>query len=69
MDEVISQDEAARRLGLSVRSLERHRVAGTGPKFIKLGRLVRYRPKDISSWIEAGLRTSTSDPGPGTGRG
>jgi excisionase family DNA binding protein len=63
MDTLLTQDEAARRLGMSVRSLERHRVAGTGPRFVKLGRLVRYREADLREWIEAGLRSSTSDRG------
>jgi excisionase family DNA binding protein len=63
MNTLFSQDEAARQLGLSVRSLERHRVAGTGPRFVKLGRLVRYREEDLTTWIEAGLRSSTSDQG------
>jgi hypothetical protein len=48
-------------LGLSVRTLERHRVAGTGPRFTRLGRLVRYREVDLADWVNAGLRLSTSD--------
>jgi hypothetical protein len=45
---------------LSVRTLERHRVAGTGPRRARLGRLVRYRQCDLTEWIENNLRDSTS---------
>jgi hypothetical protein len=36
MDRVFDQKEAAKLLGLSARTLERHRVAGTGPRFARL---------------------------------
>lgn len=60
MDSLLDQKRAARFLGLSVRTLERHRVAGTGPRFARLGRLVRYRQTDLDDWVQASLRTSTS---------
>ena len=34
-----------------------------GPPFVKIGAAVRYDPDDIESFIEAGRRSSTSDPG------
>ena len=61
MDFLLDPKRAARILGLSVRTLERHRVAGTGPRFARLGRLIRYREQDLSDWIEGGLRVSTSE--------
>jgi predicted DNA-binding transcriptional regulator AlpA len=61
MDTLLNQKQAAHVLGLSVRTLERHRVAGTGPRFTRLGRLVRYREVDLADWVNAGLRLSTSD--------
>lgn len=64
MDSLLSQKQAARILGLSVRTLERHRVAGTGPRWVRLGRLVRYRERDLDDWVSRSLRTSTSDPDP-----
>ena len=63
MDSLLNQKQAAKLLGLSVRTLERHRVAGTGPRFTRLGRLVRYRQVDLADWVDAGLRFSTSDVG------
>jgi predicted DNA-binding transcriptional regulator AlpA len=54
--------EAAKLLRLSERTVERHRVAGTGPRFIRLGRAIRYRRRDLLDWIERAARHSTSEP-------
>ena len=35
--------EAARFVGLSIRTLEKHRIYGTGPRYSKLGGRVVYR--------------------------
>jgi predicted DNA-binding transcriptional regulator AlpA len=61
MERLLDQNEAARLLGLSVRTLERHRVTGTGPRFTRIGRLVRYRSCDLADFVEQNLRTSTSE--------
>jgi predicted DNA-binding transcriptional regulator AlpA len=53
--------EAARFLGLSHRTLEKHRSYGTGPTYRKLGGRVVYTPDDLKAWVDRGLRTSTSD--------
>jgi predicted DNA-binding transcriptional regulator AlpA len=58
---LIAQKEAARLLRLSVRTLERHRVAGTGPRWVRLGRLVRYREGDLIAWVDGNVRLSTSE--------
>jgi predicted DNA-binding transcriptional regulator AlpA len=57
--------EAARFLGLSGRTLEKHRVFGTGPRYRKIGGRVVYALEDLKAWADQGLRLSTSDPGPG----
>ncbi|GGA51617.1 hypothetical protein GCM10011385_01160 [Nitratireductor aestuarii] len=54
--------EAARFLGLSERTLEKHRTYGTGPIYRKLGGRVVYSVEDLHSWADRGLVTSTSDP-------
>jgi predicted DNA-binding transcriptional regulator AlpA len=61
----IRTQEAAQFLGLSRRTLEKHRVYGTGPQFRKLGGRVVYRIEDLHAWAERGSRQSTSDPGQG----
>ena len=58
--------EAARFLGVSGRTLEKHRIYGTGPVYRKIGGRVVYRLEDLEKWADQGLRTSTSDPGAGT---
>ncbi len=57
--------EAARYLGLSARTLEKHRTYGTGPTYHKLGGRIVYDPEDLKVWADRGLRRSTSDPGTG----
>ena len=57
--------EAARFLGLSERTLEKHRTYGTGPIYRKLGGRVVYSIEALDAWAECGLRRSTSDPGSG----
>ena len=55
--------EAARFLSLSNRTLEKHRCYGTGPTYSKIGGRVVYRVDDLQSWVDRGVKTSTSDPG------
>jgi len=58
--------DAARFVGLSIRTLEKHRIYGTGPRYSKLGGRVVYRLQDLQAWVEAGAKASTSDPGVAT---
>ena len=58
--------EAGRFLGLSARTLEKHRTYGTGPTYRKLGGRVVYAPEDLKAWVDRGAKRSTSDPGVGT---
>jgi predicted DNA-binding transcriptional regulator AlpA len=58
--------EAARFVGLSIRTLEKHRIYGTGPRYSKLGGRVVYRVEDLQAWVDLGAKASTSDPGVGT---
>ena len=43
--------EASRFVGLSIRTLEKHRIYGTGPRYSKLGGRVVYRLEDLQSWV------------------
>lgn len=58
---VLKTDEAAARTGLSVSTLEKLRVYGGGPKFLRLGRAVRYRTADLENWLAARVVSSTSE--------
>jgi predicted DNA-binding transcriptional regulator AlpA len=44
-------------LGKSTAWCERARWAGDGPRFVKLGRHVRYRADDVLEWVESNART------------
>lgn len=57
--------DAAIHLGLSARTLEKHRCFGTGPVFRKLGGRIVYAIADLDAWAALGTRRSTSDPGAG----
>ena len=58
---VLDAGETARRLGLSISTLAKMRLYGTGPVYSKLGRRVVYRLEDLESWIEANRFQSTSE--------
>jgi hypothetical protein len=57
----IKEAEAAEWLGLSVRTLQKHRINGSGPKFHKLVGAVRYRFSDLEEWSDSCRRSSTSE--------
>ena len=57
--------EAAIHLGLSTRTLDRYRVSGDGPVFLRFGGRVRYLREDLDAWARTRRRNSTSDDGTG----
>lgn len=57
----LTQSEAAELLRLSGRTLERHRLTGTGPAFVRLGRRIVYRAHDLLAWADAHTYRSTSE--------
>jgi hypothetical protein len=61
----LTSEEAARVVRLSARTLERMRVEGTGPRYVKAGPGLRarvfYRPTDLYAWIDSNVFQSTSE--------
>ena len=51
--------EAAAYLGLAVSPLNQWRCYGPGPKYLKLGRAVRYTKDELDSFLETRLFRST----------
>jgi predicted DNA-binding transcriptional regulator AlpA len=45
--------EVAKHLQVSVACVRRWRLERRGPRFLKIGALVRYRPEDVEDWINA----------------
>jgi hypothetical protein len=58
------ESEEATRLNLSKRTLQAWRTRGDGPPFVKLGRAVRYDPRQTDDWLATRARRHTADPGP-----
>jgi predicted DNA-binding transcriptional regulator AlpA len=62
LDTLLTGREAAELLRLSARTMERHRTTGTGPKFVRLGRAIRYRRRDLLDHLDRHAHRSTSEP-------
>jgi len=58
---LLRTSEAADWLGLSGRTLEKHRTFGTGPAYRKIGGRVVYAIDDLQAWADRGARTSTTE--------
>lgn len=57
MNNLLSNREAARFLGLSPDTLPRWRWSGIGPAYLKIGRSIKYRIGDLEAFLE-GSRVS-----------
>jgi predicted DNA-binding transcriptional regulator AlpA len=63
IEPLLTEDDLAAVTGEAVKTLRKRRLQGTGCPFIRIGRLVRYRPADVRQWL-ASMRPlrSTSEP-------
>ena len=59
--EIVREEPAAEIVDLSVSTLQKMRVRGDGPPFLKIGRSVRYRVSDLQAWAASKRVRSTSD--------
>jgi predicted DNA-binding transcriptional regulator AlpA len=55
--------QAAQFTKLSASTLNKLRLTGDGPRYLKLGRRVVYAQSALVDWMHRRERTSTSDPG------
>jgi hypothetical protein len=62
-DYLMTEGQTAELTNVAVKTLRNWRVRGDGPKFAKLGALVRYRRRDVVAWVEQRLLGSTSEAG------
>lgn len=59
--QLLTEQEVADRIRMSVAFLRRDRVEGKrsgrtqGPPFVRIGRSIRFRPSDVDRWVEAHL--------------
>lgn len=47
--------EASQYLGVGVSTLDKMRMEGRGPRYVKLGGRVFYRPEDLDAYIAASV--------------
>jgi hypothetical protein len=57
----LTEAQLADRWQISIRTLQAARVKGSGVRFVRIGRSVRYRLEDIIEYEKDRLRTNTSD--------
>ena len=50
---LLNENRVAEILGISVATVRRWRLLRRGPRFLKLESSVRYKPEDISAWLES----------------
>ena len=67
MTDILTKPDApaADLLRISLRTLEKMRVEGTGPRYLKAGAGTRsrvlYRPADLDAWLDSRSFSSTSE--------
>ena len=57
----LTERQVAEQLGLSVATLRAWRHRGKGPRFLRLGRSVRYLPSDVDEFVRASAVDTQSD--------
>jgi predicted DNA-binding transcriptional regulator AlpA len=50
---LLNEHDVARITGLSVASVRRWRLLRQGPKYMKIGSAVRYKPEDLVAWLKS----------------
>ncbi len=58
--ELVPAKLAARLLGVHQNTLCKWRIAGRGPRFVKMGRRVAYRLSDIEKWANQRTYSNTA---------
>jgi predicted DNA-binding transcriptional regulator AlpA len=58
---LLTEQQAAEVLTIKVKTLQKWRVCGGGPKFIKLGRAVRYDSHSLLEFVREHTLASTAE--------
>ena len=53
LDRLLTQDEVAEKLQVSKSTLRNWRASKKGPPIVLIGQQIRYRPEDVTAWINA----------------
>ena len=54
---LLTTEEVAALRAMTPRAVAQERADGRGPRYVKLGRQVRYRPADLVAYVEAHVVT------------
>lgn len=57
-DALLTEVQAAAVLSLSIRTLQAWRTKRSGPSFVRAGRAIRYRNRDLYAWMDANTVSS-----------
>jgi len=63
VEPLLSENDLSEMLGRAVHTLQKDRLRGFGPPYIKMGRHVRYSPAAVQTWLAGQVRRSTTDTG------
>ena len=53
LEVLLNEHDVARITAMSIATVRRWRLLRQGPKYIKIGAAVRYKPEDIVAWLES----------------
>ena len=53
LENLLNERDVARVTGMSLASVRRWRLLRQGPVYIKIGAAVRYRPADLTGWLDS----------------
>lgn len=56
LESLLSEEQLAQIIGKPARTLRQWRYLGLGPRYLKIGATVRYRPSDVDAWLEGNIR-------------
>lgn len=59
--QLVGEIVAARMLDAKPSTIQKWRVKGVGPRWVRVGRLVKYDVEDLKSWAESHKVNSTSE--------
>lgn len=59
--QMLNEKEVAARWSISPRTLQAWRLKGGGPRFVRLGRAVRYMVQELEQWVANQTKQSTAE--------
>lgn len=60
-DPFLSVEQAAQRIGVCRSFLDKRRVYGGGPQYLRAGRKILYRTTTLDAWLAGHAQSSTSE--------